>query len=153
MGCTSSISRSISRSFSTYTFYPTNPVFGVPLINVVCSDKSPYVAKVVVECAEFLERDENITKNIYCSLRKLSDQKSIDKLKQKVFEVECTRRTIGNYLIRFPRFTWMANTMRSNVRMRMWWLMCCCNFSKSSDQVLFTRKISRRHLTNRPVIR
>lgn len=85
MGCSSSLRRSFSRSFSSHNFLPINPVFGVPLINVVCSDKSPYVAKVVVECAEFLERDKNISKNIYCPLRKTSDQKCIDRLKQKVF--------------------------------------------------------------------
>lgn len=61
-----------------------NPVFGVPLINVVCSDKFPYVARIVVECIEFIERDENITKVIYSVMRSPCDKKKVCKLKLKV---------------------------------------------------------------------
>lgn len=92
MGCVSSnLRRSFQRSFaSASTFDSINPVFGVPLINVLCSEKSPYVAKIVVECVEFIEQDKSITnENVYSALRPLSDPRKIDKLKQKVLACEC----------------------------------------------------------------
>lgn len=93
MGCVpSNFRESFQRSFRpsrTSTYDPINPVFGVPLINLLCSEKSPYVAKIVVDCVEFIEQDENIAnEDIYSVLRPLSDPKKIDKLKQKVFACE-----------------------------------------------------------------
>lgn len=97
MGCVSSnFRKSFQRTFTrTSSYDPINPVFGVALINVLCSEKSPYVAKIVVECVEFIEQDENITnEHIYSVLRPLSDSKKIDKLKQKVFA--CVWFTVPN---------------------------------------------------------
>lgn len=88
MGCTSSnVRKCIQRSFTMKSnTIPFNLVFGVPLIEVLCSEKSPYVAKIVVECIEFIERDENITTDIYSAARPPSDHLKIDKLKEKVLE-------------------------------------------------------------------
>lgn len=105
MGCISSklgLRKRIQRSFINTLSIDnySNPVFGVPLINVLCSDKFPYVAKIVVECVEFIERDENITKDVYKVCRAPSDKKKIDKLKRKVFGCECARHMTETYLIR-----------------------------------------------------
>lgn len=90
MGCQSTTLRQrIQRSFSiesTYDCIP--PVFGVPLVNVVRSEKMPSVAKIVVDCIEFIESNENMKKDIYSESRPTSDYKSIAKLKQKVI-VRC----------------------------------------------------------------
>lgn len=90
MGCApGNLRRRIQRNFSIGTFMvPMNPVFGVPLIHVLCSEKSPYVAKIVIECVEFIERDENITKDIYSAARPPSDRRKCDRLKEKVFGCE-----------------------------------------------------------------
>lgn len=84
------------RRFSVSNYLPINPVFGVPLINVLCSEKSPYVARIVVDCVEIIERDENITKNVYSASRPQSVRHKINRLRRKVFESRISIRIYVN---------------------------------------------------------
>lgn len=97
-------------------YIPLNPVFGVPLINVVCSEKFPYVAKIVVDCAEFIERDENIAQNVYSTTSRLPyDQKKVSQLREMVRYVDSTGCDM-NFMWTSFRFTWTVTMMRSNRR-------------------------------------
>lgn len=107
---------------SSLAEYPTSnePIFGVPLIESVRSEKQTAIPKIVVECIEFLEEDDNIElMGIYrvCGLKS-----TIDEVKRSVMWTTSIAKWFYNikrfipFLPPLARFIPVAITMRYDIK-------------------------------------